>query len=310
MAIITPTIYGRGLTTAKKFGVNYTPLPNTNLVELIQNPQVVASQPTVTTAGSEIIDPYDPDIDSQSMYTKYLVLGNNGHEIITGANLSTAIASPVEHATTRTAPYHLIPLLVRSFDDDLTPSQRLGYRLRKVLEIDGDYWIAYFAKVITPSSSVIDYSIYELQDQQVVGATPFVPTLQEATGGHPTGDIANDRTDVASTLPLLLGFDNAQINEIINACEIVFGDARAAFVSEAALCFGVDKTVLQSFPFLGAQTPTNAPANTYYEATLMTVDTFISDILPVSNTTTQISFNLSAGGSTPLYPTSRSGLTR
>ena len=304
MAILTPTIWSRMFTVACKHRIPYVPPTNSSITEVMDNPQAIVHQPTVITAGREVIDAFAPEADTSKLSSSYIVIGNEGHKTITGFR-NVGIPAPVEHASTDAGLYWMIPFIIRPITSALSPTQRANYRLRKVHQIDGDFYEAYYAKKKPLLTQNIDLIVYQLINQNIVGQTPFIPTPQNLVPVQPVGDITNEQTHVAVNLPTPVTFSAQDITEIINACEILYGDSTVAFLSEIGICFGMDKPVLQQFPITGPQVPQNVPPNTYYECALLTVDTFICDPKSISESTTEVGISLTSGGSTPLYPTAQ-----
>ena len=305
--IVTPTVYSQGLAACRKVGAPWVVQPFTTINEQLNNAAALPFQPSPNTLGVETFAPYDPAVDTAGMLMRYLTLGNRGHYTWYGDNADDGIPAAVEHATTDSGLYRPIPWLIVPIDQDLTASQRASYRLRKVLSINGALYVGYYARIMDLTTTIPIQQLYALINNQIVDATTFVPNADNNVPQHPVGDLTNDNTHVAITIPYQLQFTTAEINNIIAACTLLYGDARYAFVSEVATCQGVDKQVLTRYPSSGTQNPTAVPPNTYYEVCACQPDTFVD--LTQSLSTNQVGFGISlqVGGGRPLYPTSSTG---
>ena len=92
---------------------------------------------------------------------RYFVIGTGGLDVIN----SNADYKMSGHRVLDAALFNHIPFILRPVINDITPEQRLKYRLRKELIIDGQYYYAYYAKVI----DLVDYRDYNFIIKKVDG---------------------------------------------------------------------------------------------------------------------------------------------
>ncbi len=302
--IITPTVYAQALAAAKKVGGVHLVPPYTTINEQLRQSQINPNIPNPATAGLEVTDEYDPETDTAGMLMRYLVLGNRGHYTWYGDTPDDGVPSAVEHASNDSGLYRPIPFLSRPIESDLTPSQRQRYRLRVPLTIDGSLRAFYFGRVLDLTTATPDMIIYRLENSQVVDQAVFTPSIDNLLPQHPTGDLTNDKTHIAVTIPYAINFTTTEINEIVDACTLLYGDARRAYISEIAICHAVDKTVTHRYPVSGQQTATAIPEGTYFEAVAMQVDTHVTLTQSLSQNQVGFGISMQVGGGRPLYPTS------
>lgn len=128
------TIYNLKLNDAMLANKHYNTLPNTTLNEKFN-----------ILTGAKIPKGKYPVM-------KYFVIGIGGEEIIqdlSGYKLS-------RHQCTDAALYKHIPFILRELDNDLQPFERVEYRLRNKVEINGKEYYAYWMKI----ADNIDYRPY------------------------------------------------------------------------------------------------------------------------------------------------------
>jgi len=187
-----------------------------------------------------------PDEEARPVM-KYLCLGNGGHVISTDDDLVTPI--PIEHNPTDAAPYNIIPLVLRTVDDDLTDTLREDYALRRLEEHGGTrYWAYYLKRLDYRSVSVLNYytkvsdgeatiTDFDYSDLNLYPTAPEMPDYDyEVTDSLVPTD--GDYVHASANVSIPLGtFD---VQELLNVSNILYGDPRKAVVSEFCLCSGVD----------------------------------------------------------------------
>ena len=300
MRFTVPTIYGNALATAVQLNIPYEVLPYTTLTEAINDPIIVPFQPAVITVGSEIYDDYDPDVDVKSFASNFFMIGNGGHSVIAGPVGGIPITNPIAHRSTDAGLYHLIPFIVRPIANDLTALERSKYYLRKVIDISGSLYVAYFARIIDTSSASPDMTLVtDVNGNSVV--TSFIPTINNLrptaplAGSQPSGNFA----DVSTTVTI--EFTANDVTELKQACLLLYGDENYAIVSEIALGQGVRKVVTARYPNSGTQTPVAVAANTFYEVAAPQVACHYVTFYPVSYTSQGFDLTFDLAASEPLY---------
>lgn len=175
----------------------------------------------------------------------YMAIGNGGHAHATG-NVGAALLDDRVHEVTDARLFNHIPFIVRPRGADLSATERAKYRIRRLETHAGqEYWVYYLKKITFTTSTPTIEVITTVNN--VTTSVPFEatgamlnPTPLPMVNGQVQG-VTGRKISVQS--PLSITLTNAEIREIINACEILFGDARYAIISEIALVSGYDKVL-------------------------------------------------------------------
>ena len=224
----------------------------------------------------------------------YFAIGNGGHTITPGSGNLPATFAYVPHRSTDASLYSQLPFILRAQNNDLTSTEMLKYRLRKVVTYNGATYIAYYLKVID-YSSVVPSINYNAVSGSVTTTTPFVPNTKNL---NPIPPVLNnqgvvtttgDYLTASATLPLVLSAND--ITEILNACTIIYGSPNYAIISEIAMCTGIDKTLTGTFG------TTQAP---YMEAIGVQVMSFLNSAYPLTNISNSLTIDFELGSTEPL----------
>lgn len=306
MTIITQTIYSRALAMQRKIGKPYDPLPYSTINELLSLSRAVPWLPDNGNAARETHPEYDSAQDTNSMVMKYLMIGNNGHRTIYGENLHSGMPAPIDWAANNGGFYNAIPFKVVPIEDALSPNERAKYRMRVVLQIDGSLYESYWAMVVDFPNNAPEYRIYRKENNVIVDSALWTPTIDNLLPQHPTGDLTQDKTHVSVTQPYNAILTPTMINDIVEACVLLYGRPEAAMISEVAMCHGVDKSVTSRYGVEGGS-PSTIQNGLFFEAVALQVDTHLSMVQPISFNHTGFAVDLQVGGGVPLYPTSSTG---
>jgi hypothetical protein len=204
---------------------------------------------------------------------KFFAIGNKGHDTKPG---QAGIPLPVllQHRPKDAALFGQIPFVLRSIDDDLLPSQRARYALRKEITVASKPYIAYYLRRI-PMELVTTKLKYRNVNNGVVTESDFipdascldpVPVIPNTTGVNTTsGDY------ILAISSLSIEMNTADTTELINACTLLFGSPEYAIISEVALCHGIDQPVI-----------VNAASGqyTFLDAHTVQVSNYLSDFRP------------------------------
>ena len=269
------SIYGAYLQTCALLGFNVDIKPNSTLnqkFDLFPN-EIFNSGETPT--------------------VKYLTIGNGGHTASMGVD-GLPLINPVPHSPRHAALYNHLPFIIREVGEDLTPGERLLYRLRVPRTIDGVNYICYYAKVL--DLSLVEPKI-ELRNNTdgIITATDFTPSLADLNPVKPVipvnGNITSTGNYLASTAKIEFVMNEAEITELLNACNIIYGSDNYAFISEIGLCSGVDRTLMGNF---------GGPPSAYTEAVGVQIMNFISTAIPAYALSTSITQTIDVGSTSPL----------
>lgn len=269
------SIYGAYLQTCALLGFNVDIKPNSTLnqkFDLFPN-EIFNSDETPT--------------------VKYLTIGNGGHTASMGVD-GLPLINPVPHSPRHAALYNHLPFIIREVTEDLTPGERLLYRLRVPRTIDGVNYMCYYAKVL--DLSMVEPKI-ELRNNTdgIITATDFTPSLADLNPVKPVipvnGNITSTGNYLASTAKIEFVMNEAEITELLNACNIIYGSDNYAFISEIGLCSGVDRSLMGNF---------GGPSSAYTEAVGVQIMNFISTAIPAYALSTSITQTIDVGSTSPL----------
>lgn len=269
------SIYGAYLQTCALLGFNVDIKPNSTLnqkFDLFPN-EIFNSGETPT--------------------VKYLTIGNGGHTASMGVD-GLPLINPVPHSPRHAALYNHLPFIIREVGEDLTPAERLLYRLRVPRTIDGVNYMCYYAKVL--DLSMVEPKI-ELRNNTdgIITATDFTPSLADLNPVKPVipvnGNITSTGNYLASTAKIEFVMNEAEITELLNACNIIYGSDNYAFISEIGLCSGVDRNLMGNF---------GGPPSAYTEAVGVQIMNFISTAIPAYALSTSITQTIDVGSTSPL----------
>lgn len=256
---VTRTIYGSYLQTCRVLRRPMDIKEFTTINEVINDEIKVPFQPQVGTIGLQETESFDPQNDSDLIDIGYVIIGNGGHVTnISGNNVPYMSANI--HQATDAAPFKIIPFVCKPIEQDISDAERENYRLRKVLEIDGELYVAYFAKKLSFNNSEVNM-IKSVTTNGETTYTPFIPTINNLRPIPIQPGVENDGSKVFASANGVFTFTEKDIALLMEACINMYGSISDAVISEIALCSGVDKAVVRSYPSEGAQTAGGAIAN-------------------------------------------------
>ena len=299
--VVTRTIYAATLQTAKHQNTPLLVPAYSTINEAINNATIVAYQPSVSTMASQTAAQFNPEQDTVNIGLQYLCIGNGGHRFIDGGLNGVPVDLPVPHKASDSGLYNMIPFLCKPIADDISREARARYRLRKILEIDGEVYVAYFAKFLSMQNNSPRMTRTTIIDG-VPATTNFSPTINDLKPVKPNIDaIVNDNTYVSATATTIIDFTEQEMRDIVEACTLLYGNPNYAIISELALCSGVDKLVTNQYPISGAQTPFNISDQRLKEAVAVQVNGFISTYISVKMNMQGFQLSLDLGATEPLY---------
>lgn len=190
---------------------------------------------------------------------RYLAIGNGGHASTVSANSVSPITG-VRRKTRAAALYNHIPFILRELDNDLPPTERIKYRLRRIEQYNGVSYVAYYLRVIDLDGlkPVIEHRNLQGDNYAV---TPFQP---DAADLSPVADIISTETTPSSieegvsvSMRISMKLTTSDVNEILNATSIIFNSTGYGIVSEIGVVTGIDRDLTGNF---------NGVSETYREA--------------------------------------------
>lgn len=251
---ITRLAMGSYFQLAKAIGAPIIPPANSTLLEIINNSDAVPFQPTIPTAGMEFPDDYNYQSDSINSKMQYFAIGSGGHFNITNATNGRPKMGNKPHKARQTGFFDIMPFVAKPLEDDLSPDDRAKYRCRKVVEINGKLYAAYFLRYLDLSAAPITQSIVK-KDKGVTASVPYKPTANDAVpkGTEISGE--SDGTYIQTLIQVDIVFNTQEAQWLREVANLWYGDPEDAIVSEIAICSGVDKPITKRYPSVGNQTP-------------------------------------------------------
>lgn len=177
---------------------------------------------------------------------RYVHIGVGGHEnYVNESNIS--VSRLLTHRPTDTGLFKPLPFAVRPIDNDLTDAERRNYCCIEERTINNRRHRLYWVRRIDNSTTEVEMSrINKVNgvDQPPVEYVPQessmrpTPVISSGTG---TNEVSGDKIVVSAALSLT--FSSLQVQELLNAATIMYGDESAAVISEVALCTGIDRVM-------------------------------------------------------------------
>jgi len=223
----------------------------------------------------------------------YLGIGNKGatYDVTTSGYVLT---TPQPHLPRHASLYNFIPFIVRDIGNDLSSTERLKYRLRVPVVVGGRQYIAYYLRTL-PIGNVIPTVELRNVNNGIITTNSFSPALSDLSPTPPNlsnVNLNNPSGDyLVSTAKVSFVLNQQDINEILQACDILFGDPRYAVINEIAMVHGVDKIVQGTF---------GSTVMNYTDVVSAQVAAFLSQYHALSVNTTQIQIELDIGSVEPL----------
>lgn len=270
MENIIRTVLGASLQTSQLLGKSISIKPNSTLN------QKLTIQENTSFAEE----------DRVSM--KYVAIGNGGHRMVVGTGNITR-PEPIQHSPRDCALYNQLPFVLRLPSADLPVTERAKYRLRKLVTHDGQAYVAYYLKVLDLSETLPQLELRTVMDG-VTTSTPYAPTLSDLNPTPPaitTGQVLTTTGDyIAATAKVPFVMSAFDIQELLNVCNIIYGDDNYAMISEIALCSGADRAVTGDF---------NGTSIGYTEAIGVQVMSFINSFFSAKFSNSGVVVNLDVG---------------
>lgn len=275
MRIITRTIYGGALQTTLLLGTKFELVPNTTLNEKF------GVQPTATLPVGVI-----PKVN-------YFCVGNGGHRMTSGTD-GIPYTTPINHRASDAALFNHIPFLIRELDDDISIAKRENYALRKIIDVEGIQYIAYYLKRMDTESVKIVLQHTNTTDGNTI-TTAYVPNNDNLNPTQPNlpndGVITTDGNYLSSSAIITVIFDELDVAELVNVARVLYNNENRALISEIGLCSGLDLVVSTT----GASGSFN-----YREAVAVQVVTHITGYYPVGMNNRGFELQIEAGATEPL----------
>lgn len=275
MEQVTRTVYSAHLNTCKLLNKPFTILPNSTL--------------------NQKFNLFTNEVPNPNEYPTlaYIGIGNKGasYEVTSSGYVLT---TPIPHLARDASLYNFIPFVIRDINNDLSATERLKYRLRVPITIGSTQYVAYYLRVLNLTSVVPSVELRNVNNG-VITTNSFTPTLSDLTPTPP--DLSNVNLNdpngdyLVSTAKVTFTLNQDDITNIMDACNLLYGDPRYAVINEIALCTGVDKILTGTFG--------NVTSN-YTDVIAAQVAAFISQYHALTASTTQVEILIDLGSVEPL----------
>jgi hypothetical protein len=275
----TRTVYAAKLQTCQLLGIPLTLDPKSTLNEKFS---VATSQ---ALAANQI-----PSLG-------YVAIGNGGHRMATSSG-GIAVPEPIQHRSTDAALYNHLPFVLRPIGSDLSLAEQANYAMRVQVTINSVPYYAYYLKRLD-LSTVAATSNYNTVANNVTTTTTFVPNSSNLTPTPPalsasgTNVVSGDYVTASALVPW--NFSAADVAELINVSNILYGSANLAIISEIALVTGVDRNIQAS--------STNNGTFTFKEVIAAQIAAFISTFHSMTYSSSGLNLTFNVGATEPLFTT-------
>lgn len=253
----------------------------------------LTGKPMVTQPNSSLnqkfnIQPNTVLADTDIVSMQYVTIGCGGHAFLTDAS-GTPYPEPIQHQPTHAGLYKHLPFVLRLPNADLTDTERLRYRLRRLEQHNGVTYVAYYAMMLDLTETSPALELRTVQDG-VVTSTPFSYTLDNLNPTAPTVTAGSTWTTggdyTASTAKVNFSLSTTDIAELLNVANVIFGNDNLAIVSEIGLSHGVDRPVTGDF---------NGVSQTYTEVIGCQITNFVSAFISAKFTNSVYNLALDVG---------------
>lgn len=299
--IITRTVYGAQVQTAKSLGLKHPISQYTTVNEAINDVVLCPNIPSVTTRGMEYPAAYNYETDTNELKMQMVCIGNGGHQqTIKGTNsIPTNVAK--ERYATDAVLKNMIPFVVVPVDADLTAEQRKRYRLRRTHLINSVLYAAYYGRMID-TTVVAPESVIATTVNKVTKYSEFEPSINNMRPSDVPTTAALTGVYVSVSAPYSLAFSAEDTENLLNACAILYGDSDLAMISEIAVCSCVDKPIIQRYPNNGTQNPASVNGTSIKEVVGTQINLMVSmKPLDIETLNAGTSISLELGVTEPLF---------
>lgn len=242
MKNITITAAMNRLICCHAWGMNFQVKPNSLVADSLKDMRVNPFPATIPERAQYIQPEYNPETETRDLKLGVIMIGRGAHSLaIDEENEAYAITYP--HRATHTGLFKPLPFIMRKVSDGLSEEDKLLYCLREIAEIDGVLYEVYFGRRFTAIENEIIEVIETVEDGKVIDEITYEPTVNDLYPVPEAMDVDSKGAFMRTYSSIPVGFTPEQAEEVINCCELLYGNRNKAVVSEIAWCFGKDKPV-------------------------------------------------------------------
>lgn len=227
---------------------------------------------------------------------QYYCIGNKGHYATVTADGFSKVAF-YKHKPQDAGLYEYLPFIIRQENDDLSPSERLKYGMRVPITVGNVVYWAYYLKRLDTASLSPQKKIRTT----VNGVTDISPFVAAEANLSPQPSIPSngqvnttDGTSYEVVTSLDISITEFDVEEIRNACQIIYGDVERAVLSEFGIVAGIRKQVELLDKNL------NTTSGTYYESIRSIITDYVSTYHSLTESSSGVDLKLNLGASEPL----------
>lgn len=227
----TRTVIGSENQVIRELGLPYIVKPNSTLNQLLQiNANLEPPQTVIPKVG-------------------YYCIGMGGvdYQLCTNVRGQSPFPKIYQHMADDTGLFKMIPFVLRETNNDLSVAERQKYGLRRVEEIKGTRYYAYYLKRLDMARISLETRIFTKNTEGGYDDSEYVPTQNklQPTVQELSPDSVNtlgaSYAKVMAITPIV--FDRNDANELFNVFNILEGDSLKAVVTEIGLVSGIDQEV-------------------------------------------------------------------
>ena len=275
MESVTRTIYGAHLQTCKLLNRPFSVLPNSTL--------------------NQKFNLFPDELPLANEYPKlgYIGIGNKGATYELG-NDGFILTKEIPHLPRHASLYNFIPFVVRNMKNDLSSTERLKYRLRVPITINSEQYVAYYLRVLNLDNVVPSVELRNV-NEGVITTTDFIPEITDLSPQHPNisnVNLNNPNGDyLVSTAKINFVLNQEDITNILEACQLLYGDPRYAVINEIALVTGIDRVLTGVF---------GATQSSYTEVITAQIAAFVYQYHALTVNSTEVNITFDVGTEEPL----------
>ena len=271
----TRTIYGALLDSAKRFNDPLPILPNSTLNQKFtvfenelprQNELPIAQYLAIGLKGSEVT------LSTEGFFkTKY-------------RRYNPRWASLLSH----------VPYIVRPVEQGLTSDQREKYRLRTLEEFNGNFYECWWLRKLDLKANPVGVEYRKLINGNI-SSVAWEPSLSDLNPTpltvNPNQVLLTGDDYLAATKKFEIEFTPQDIQELLNVCNVMYGDPDIANITEFGLVSGIERVMQTNF---------NGIMANYTEAIYCQITDFINSTLSAPNALRGQKLFIDGGSNEPL----------
>ena len=269
------TIYAAHLSTCKLLNRPFSVLPNSTL--------------------NQKFNLFKDEVPALNEYPVlgYIGIGNKGCSYEVTQN-NFVLTTPVPHLPRDASLYNFIPFLVRDINNDISSTERLKYRMRVLITINNTTYAAYYLRALSINDVIPTVEIRNVLNENIT-TNSFTPSQSDLAPTPP--NISNTDLNTAngdylvSTAKVDFTLNQNDIQEIIDACNLIYGDPRYAIINEIVLCTGIDKILQGTF---------GSTVGNYTETIATQAATFVAQTHTLTANTSEVKIQFDIGSVEPL----------